>query len=318
MQKIMSASILAAALATGSALAADMKVKAPPPKQENPWDVAFGGAVMTDYNFRGISQSANRASVYSYFELRYNVHKDLQFYSAVSGYSIGFPNRAVAEIDLYAGVRPTFGKLALDLGVWYYAYPGGQEFGPTAIAVAPALANGNTIKGRLDFWEVFGKATLAVHDNLSLGAFAAYTPSWLNSGADGLWASANFKVTVPSAALPTGLGAYWSGEVGYYWLGTTDAFYGVPAFPNGINLPDYADWNLGFGLSWKVFTIDFRYYDTDATKEECNVLTGDHTAVFGGVGSITNVNVTGNRSNWCNATFIVKLSADISVKDHLK
>jgi len=29
--------------------------------------------------------------------------------------SIDFPNRAAAEIDLYGGVRPTFGKLALEL-----------------------------------------------------------------------------------------------------------------------------------------------------------------------------------------------------------
>jgi hypothetical protein len=270
------------------------------------------------HNFRGISQSANRASVYSYFELRYNAYKDLQFYAAASGYSIGYPNRAVAEIDLYAGIRPTFGKLSFDLGFWYWAYPSGQEFGPTAVAVAPALPNGNTIKGKLDFWEVYGKITLAVSDQLNIWAFAGWTPSWTNSGADGLWATANFKATVPSAWLPSSLGAYWSGEIGHYWLGTTDSFYGTATFPNGINLPDYTAWNLGFALTWKVFTLDFRYYDTDATKENCNVLTSDHTAVFGGAGSINAVNVTGNRSNWCNATFIVKLSADISAKDHLK
>jgi hypothetical protein len=190
------------------------------------------------HNFRGISQSANRASVYSYFELRYNAYKDLQFYAAASGYSIGYPNRAVAEIDLYAGIRPTFGKLSFDLGFWYWAYPSGQEFGPTAVAVAPALPNGNTIKGKLDFWEVYGKITLAVSDQLNIWAFAGWTPSWTNSGADGLWATANFKATVPSAWLPSSLGAYWSGEIGHYWLGTTDSFYGTATFPNGIYLPD--------------------------------------------------------------------------------
>jgi hypothetical protein len=38
----------------------------------------------------------------------------LQAYAGVSGESLDFPNRAAAEIDLYGGIRPTFGKLALD------------------------------------------------------------------------------------------------------------------------------------------------------------------------------------------------------------
>ena len=98
--------------------AADLKVKgtpmpAPPP---NPWDVAFGAALVSDYIFRGISQSNRKPSVWAYFEPRYNVSKDLQLYVGVSGESISFPNRAAAEIDAYAGFRPTFGPLALDFG----------------------------------------------------------------------------------------------------------------------------------------------------------------------------------------------------------
>ena len=85
-----------------------------------PWDIAFGAGIASDYNFRGISQSANKPSVNAYFEGRYNSSKDLQWYAGIGGYSIDFPNRASAEIDLYAGVRPTFGPLALDFGVQYY------------------------------------------------------------------------------------------------------------------------------------------------------------------------------------------------------
>ena len=44
------------------------------------------------------------------------INKSLQGYVGVSGESIDFPNRAAAEIDFYGGIRPTFGKLALDFG----------------------------------------------------------------------------------------------------------------------------------------------------------------------------------------------------------
>src|SRR3954466_11918468 len=105
--------LLATALAmvmSGSALAADMRVKAvkaPPPPAFDPWDIAFGAAMMNDYVFRGITQSNHKPSVAVYFEPRYNINKDLQLYIGAAGESISFPNRAAAEIDIYGGIRPT-------------------------------------------------------------------------------------------------------------------------------------------------------------------------------------------------------------------
>src|SRR5882762_10648286 len=123
--------LLATALAmiSGSALAADMPVKAvkaPPPPAFEPWDFAFGSALMSDYIFRGITQSNHQPSVAAYFEPRYNVNKDLQLYVGTSAESISFANRAAAEVDIYGGIRPTFGAAAFDFGVFGYLYPGGQ------------------------------------------------------------------------------------------------------------------------------------------------------------------------------------------------
>ena len=60
--------------------------------------------------------------------------------AGIAGESISFPNRAAAEIDLYAGFRPTFDKLALDFGVWYYWYPGGQCFNAAlTVTIIPAI-----------------------------------------------------------------------------------------------------------------------------------------------------------------------------------
>ena len=85
---------------------------------------------MSDYIFRGVTQSNHKPSVAAYFEPRYNVNKDLQLYVGLAGESISFPNRAAAEVDIYGGIRPTFGMFAFDFGVWGYLYPGGSASTP--------------------------------------------------------------------------------------------------------------------------------------------------------------------------------------------
>src|SRR5258708_17525473 len=120
--------LLATALTivSGSAFAADLyvkAVKAPPPAAFDPWDIAFGSAIMNDYVFRGITQSNHKASVAAYFEPRYNINKDTQLYVGLSGESISFPNRAAAEIDIYGGIRPTIRTFAFHFAASGYLYP---------------------------------------------------------------------------------------------------------------------------------------------------------------------------------------------------
>src|SRR5262249_31724782 len=140
------------------------KQKEKKPETKTPWDMASGGAFMSDYTFRGITQTAHQPSVAAYFEPRYNFNDSVQGYAGLSGETISFRNRAVGEMDLYGGIRPTFGKLALDFGAWYYWYPGGEcrhNFIPGCL---PSLLNGNVTKADLSFWEIYSKATYAVND----------------------------------------------------------------------------------------------------------------------------------------------------------
>ena len=119
-------------------------------------------------------------------------------------------------------------------------------------------------------------------DKFAVGANVYYSPDWLNTGADGLFASVTAKVTLPSFRLGFGMvdevGWYISGEAGYYWLGTTDVVSGRLAVPPST-CPTTATWNVGVAFTWKVATLDLRYYDTNLSKANCNVLTGDPTAV---------------------------------------
>ena len=321
MKKLACAVALALGCSTVSGLAADldkkMSVKAPAMAPMSPWDIAFGAALMSDYNFRGITQSNHKPSVAAYFEPRYNFNDSLQGYVGVAGESISFPNRAAAEIDFYAGIRPTFGKLALDFGFWEYWYPGGQCFNDPAFFGADCLGflpNGNVIKKDLSFWEIYGKATYTLNDQFSFGGSVFYSPSVLNSGADGTYLAGTAKYVLPTV-LPNGIGWFVSADVGHWFLGTTDSFYGIPAFPGGIPFKSYTNWDVGVAFTWKQFTLDLRYFDTDLNKGDCNAFTSDHTA--SGFSNVTSINPTGVGSNWCGATFIAKLSVDLT-KDNLK
>jgi uncharacterized protein (TIGR02001 family) len=330
--------LLATALAmvSGSALAADMPlkaVKAPPPAAFDPWDIAFGSAIMNDYIFRGVTQSNHQPSVAAYFEPRYNVNKDLQLYIGTSAESISFANRAAAEVDIYGGIRPTFGAFAFDVGVWGYLYPGGTCYYGAAFdsagkplsaeCAANALPNGNFMKKDVSFFEVYGKVNYTINDNWQFGVNEYYSPNFLNSGAWGDYASITGKYTAPSTVFGTsGVGMYVSGEFGRQWLGTSDSFYGFPltvGFPNytkGIPYASYDTWNIGIGFTYKVFTLDLRYSDTDLSKGNCNAFTSAYNA--SGTTNVTSINPGGAGSNWCGAAGIVKLSADLTAMTNLK
>jgi hypothetical protein len=258
--------------------------------------------------------------VAAYFEPRYNFNENLQAYAGVSGESISFPNRAAAEVDFYAGIRPTFGKLALDFGFWEYYYPGGKCFNafvPGECALdgnLPLAGNpfGNVIKQDLSFWELYAKATYTVNDQFSFGGSLFWSPSVLNSGADGTYVAGTAKYTLPSV-LPHDIGWFVSGDVGHWFLGTSDSFYGTgagTAFANGIPYKSYTNWDLGLAFTWKQFTLDLRYFDTNLSKGDCNAFTSDHTAT--GISNVTSINPGGAGSNWCGATFIAKFSVDLT------
>jgi uncharacterized protein (TIGR02001 family) len=301
MKKLVLTSLAALTLTAGAAIAE--------PKQKFPnWDYAAGAGVVSDYLFRGVTQSNHKPSFNAYFEPRYNVNADLQLYAGIGYETIRFANDANSEIDFYGGIRPTFGKWALDAGFWYYYYPGGHCYNGAVAGCGPSLVpSGNVIKKDVSFWEVYFKPTYNFSDSFSVGATFFYTPSFLNSGADGEYLSVVAKYTFP--AFKNGAAVYVSGEFGRQFLGTSDSFYCVFQCPAGIKYADYNTWNIGLGITYKVFTVDLRYTDTDLSKGNCNAFTSDHTAT--GTADVTAIN-TGAGSNWCSARFTAKLSVDIT------
>lgn len=285
-----SAILAASAVVAVPAFAADLgvsKAPAPAPVAVSMFDFAAGGKIMSDYNFRGISQSDRKPSGTAYFEGRFNINETFQAYAGVQAYAVKLPSDPSAEVDLFGGVRATFGALTFDVGVMKYWYPGETE-----IKIATG-APFDYIKST-DFLEYYGKVGYTINDMFSVGANVFHSQNWLNTGATGTYVSGTGKVTLPyDLAL--------SGELGRYFLGTTDSFYGF------AKLPDYTYWNVGLTYTYKVLSLDLRYHDTNLSKGECSLVTGNNSSFAPlGIGNGT------DRSKWCSAAFVATLSVDIT------
>ena len=101
-------------------------MKAPPrwPRRSSPWDVAFGGALMSDYNFRGISQSDRGPSVTAYVETRYNVNPSLQLYAGSQYWAVTLADRtrAANATSTPASGRPSVRSPSISAFIYYW-YP---------------------------------------------------------------------------------------------------------------------------------------------------------------------------------------------------
>jgi uncharacterized protein (TIGR02001 family) len=286
-----SALVAAGVAFAAPAYAADLlggKAPAPAPAPAvSMFDFAAGGKIMSDYNFRGISQSDRKPSGTAYFEGRLNLNETFQFYAAAQVWGVRLPTDPASEVDLFGGVRATFGSLAFDLGAMRYWYPGETEY-PNPAALGP-----NYVKSA-DFTEVYGKVTYTINDMFTVGANVFYSPNWLNTGSKGTYVSGTAKVTLP-------YDFSLSGEFGHYFLGRTDAFYAV-------TLPDYNYWNLGLTYTYKALSFDLRYHDTDLSKTQCSLITGNNSLIANGYGFGNG----SDRSKWCSAAFVATLSFDIT------
>ena len=81
-----------------------------------------GAALVSDYRFRGISQTDRKFAIQGTFTISHSSG----FYATVWGYSIDdyVANGGDAEVDLIAGYKKAFKSTTLDVGVLYYYYPG--------------------------------------------------------------------------------------------------------------------------------------------------------------------------------------------------
>ena len=311
--QVVAASLLAFAAVSG-ARAADLAPAAPAapvaPAPTPAFDFAFGGKLQSDYISRGITQTNHQPGATAYGELRYNLNDNFQAYAGTQIWSVKLPTDPAAEVDLYGGIRPTFGKFSSDLGAIYYLYPnntaqyftdGATTYLNTLPAGAVACPSGPfcaTTARNPSYVEVYYKPTYAITDAFTAGANFYYSPNWNNYKFQEGYISGTAKYTFGTSGFSV------SGELGRELLGSLKAgtifnAYGAPPF----KFPSYTAWNVGVSYAYKAITLDLRYYGTDLNKSQCYVVGSDPAGNPGASHSGT--------SNWCDNRVMASLSFDL-------
>lgn len=239
-------------------------------------------AIATDYVYRGVTLSDRKPALGASFEAAFD-----KLYASITMASVRLPTEPSSEISTAIGLRPKLGNVELDLAWTYYAYPGEKWWllGPT---------------GGTDYWEASLRAEAQLTEALRVGGGFAWSPNVSNTGAWGQYYAAGLSYDLPRAVLANGLGVSLSGSLGYSRFGNMENVLG------GFPLPAYLNWNAGATFTWKALSFDLRYYDTNLSKENCYIYTGDTDAVAGGVIDPLR-NPEGLRSRWCGATLVAKL-----------
>lgn len=220
---ILASLMLAAAVAT-PAFAQDT---APPPT----FAVTGGATIVSDYRFRGISQTNKKVAVQGTATVTHKSGVYLSFWgSSIDDYVAAGSDQ---ELDLIAGYSHTFANgVKLDGGVLYYYYPG--------------AGNANT-----DFVEPYVDVSATIGP-VSGKLTAAYAPKAraLSTGVrpkeDNLYIAGDFSAGIPTT--PLSVSAH---------LGHT---FGPSYLSIGRN---YTDWNVGASATFSHITVGVSYVDTN-------------------------------------------------------
>ncbi|WP_374945253.1 TorF family putative porin [Sphingomonas sp.] len=239
-------------------------------------------AIVSDYRFRGVSQSDEQLAVQGGFTI---AHKS-GFYVGTWGSNLagwGTFGGANMELDLIAGFKtPIGGGGTLDVGATWYMYPGGFD---------------NT-----DFIEPYAKLS-GTTGPLNLTAGVAYAPKqqalgpWYRNGtsaANGVYDRVNAKddnlyVWGDAAAGVPNTGLTVKGHIGY-----SNGNKGLGPFATSVSpTGEYFDWLAGadYTIPSTPLTLGVAYIDTDISKRESAYLQPSFSKGQDGTGSIADATV---------------------------
>lgn len=234
--------IILGCLGSALAFAAATPALADAPADPPPAITINGSAtVVSDYRFRGVSQTDKNAAIQASITLTH----ESGFYASVWGSSVnGYVTNAQTasvELDLIAGFKKTFGGTTVDVGVLYYYYPKNKVGTFASDFVEPYVAVSHT------FGPVTAKGTLAwAPSQKALRLDQATGPNRSN-----VYLAGDLSASIPGT--PLGLTGHLGHSFGPSWL-ASDAF----------GKKEYTDWSLGATVTWKALTLGVSYVDTDA------------------------------------------------------
>lgn len=190
--------------------------------------VSGGATLVSDYRFRGISQSNKRPAIQGTF----TVSHESGLYGTVWGSSVDdYIADNSAELDFVAGYRTTIDGTTLDAGVTYYYYP-------------------NSTFPNSDFAEVYGSVA-HTYGPLTGKIAAFYAPkqralSVAGPKEDNLYLSGDLSAGIPTTPITLNAHVGHSFERSYLTFGEK-----------------YTDWSIGASYTWNSLTVGVSYVDTD-------------------------------------------------------
>jgi uncharacterized protein (TIGR02001 family) len=246
--------------------------------ETGPFEISAKFGIASDYIYRGTTLSARKPAVGAGVEATYGL-----FYTGFTAATVNLPTEPSAEYSFSGGIRPSLGNFDFDLGVIYFAYPGEMPGSPG-----------------INYYEASFRTDINLGERWRAAGGFAYSPDVSNTGAWGWYAAAGIGYQVPAERIPLNIDVIFSAAAGYSWFGNQSLALG------GIELPAYLNWQAGVTFTHKILNLDLRYHDTNLSKENCFVFTGDPGARPGGrVDPVTNPG--GMTSRWCSSALVAKL-----------
>lgn len=259
---------LAGLLAMGSAQAADLhgsiKDAAPPEPEKRRCTLSANVALASQYVFRGFSQTAEHASLQGGMDATCG-----RFYAGFWGSNLDFGGRidpltgaikdvADIEIDWYAGVKHTFGRAELDLGVIYYSYPAAFDKRFSGASVLTGLRE-------QDYVELKLSSKWKLRDDFTITTTGYYTPEHNNKMGHVFTSEYGFEYTLPKAGH---ISPSISALLGWQ-RGESDRYKAL----QGNGSDNYLFWNAGVTLGFhEKFSLDLRYWDTNIDNNSTKLL----------------------------------------------
>jgi uncharacterized protein (TIGR02001 family) len=244
------------AAATGGAAAGD-SLKDSEPAADRKFSLSWNVGITSDYMFRGVSQTAERPALQVGADLSYGIlYAGLWASNIDFGFNLDGARIAKAELDLYAGIKPTWGSLNFDFGVIYYAYPGARDNFPS---------NPAHLFRELDYVEIKAGVSGSPVKNLTTGVTVFYSPEYTSKQGD-VWTvelAAAYELPKIWHATPTvgGLLGYQAGD-----FSLADFAAGRATYVTANGKDDYLYWNVGLTLAIEKLSLDFRYWGTDISN----------------------------------------------------